>query len=93
MDVQRKRIVVSGRVQGVGFRIYVLGVARGLGVAGTVRNLGDGRSVETIAQADAPTMERFIAAVRQGPPGGLVTEYKTEEETPDTTLRGFEIVR
>lgn len=71
-----ERIVVTGRVQGVGFRWSAAGLARGLGVAGTVRNREDG-AVEIEARADRETLERFRAALREETPGrvaGLTRE-------------------
>lgn len=63
-----ERIVVTGRVQGVGFRWSAADLARGLGVAGTVRNREDG-AVEIEARADRGTLERFRAALREQTPG------------------------
>ena len=63
-----ERIVVTGRVQGVGFRWSAASLARGLGVAGTVRNREDG-AVEIEARADRETLERFRAALGEKTPG------------------------
>lgn len=57
---------VSGRVQGVGFRWFVLRRADELGVAGWVENLPDGR-VLVVARGNEPAMEALDAAVRRGP--------------------------
>jgi acylphosphatase len=61
-----RRFLVSGRVQGVGFRNFVQKRAMALGVRGAVRNLGDGR-VEILAQADGPVMDEFRLTVLRGP--------------------------
>jgi len=68
---------VSGRVQGVGFRWFVREQARRLGIRGDVRNLLDGR-VEFRCRGPRADVERFLAAVRQGPPGSRVDGMETE---------------
>jgi acylphosphatase len=65
------RYVVRGRVQGVGFRWFVLGRARDLGVKGWVRNTRDG-AVEAAAEGAADALVQFEAALRRGPPGSRV---------------------
>jgi acylphosphatase len=61
------RAVVRGRVQGVGFRDYVETRARFLRLAGYVRNLPDGRSVEVIAEGPREALEQLIEHLREGP--------------------------
>ena len=78
--MEQRRVVVRGRVQGVGFRIYVLGVGRGLGLAGTVRNLPDGRSVEAVAQGPREALDCFESALREGPPNSYVAELTSTPE-------------
>lgn len=90
--LERKRIIVRGRVQAVGFRLFTHGAAVALGIAGTVRNLPD-ESVEAVAQAEAGTMERFLWALRQGPPMSEVTALEVEILDVDVSVRGFDIVR
>lgn len=58
--------IVSGRVQGVGFRHHVRVEAQRLGVVGDVRNLADGR-VEIRARGARGSIERLLDAVRRGP--------------------------
>jgi acylphosphatase len=60
-------IVVEGRVQGVGYRAYVLRHAERLGLAGWVMNLNDGR-VRTHAEGPRPRIEEFVRALEKGPP-------------------------
>jgi len=76
-----RRIVVSGRVQGVGFRWFVLERASLEGITGWVRNLPDG-DVEVMAEGDAEAMDRFERAVRQGPRGARVDDVTTDTLTP-----------
>jgi acylphosphatase len=69
--VRAVRVVVRGRVQGVGFRWYAREQARRADVAGWVRNAPDG-TVEIAASGDDESIEQFIEAIRRGPPGARV---------------------
>jgi acylphosphatase len=60
------RALVSGRVQGVGFRFFVIDRARRLGIAGSARNLPDGR-VEVLALGPRPALESLAVDLRKGP--------------------------
>lgn len=62
---------VRGRVQGVGFRWYVVEMARELALAGWVKNRADGH-VEVAAAGEADALARLEAAVTAGPPGARV---------------------
>ena len=62
----RRRVVISGRVQGVGYRAACAKVARGLGLSGSVRNLDDG-NVEAVAVGPPSVVGQFTAWCRQGP--------------------------
>jgi acylphosphatase len=85
-----RRYVVSGRVQGVGFRFFTQDVARREGLQGYVRNLTDGR-VETLATGDAEAVDRFERAIRQGPPHADVEQMTIEDHPANLSLMGFEI--
>ncbi len=61
------RAIVRGRVQGIGFRDYVLTRAGFLGLTGYVRNLPDGRSVEVVAEGARPDLEQLLDYLREGP--------------------------
>lgn len=82
----RVRLIVSGRVQGVGYRWFARGQARALGVRGWVRNLSDG-GVELAAAADDEVLARFIEQLRIGPPGANVASVRElgdpGEDLPD----------
>lgn len=65
------RLRVHGRVQGVGFRYFVVQRARELGVAGWVRNRTDG-TVEALVWAEEDTLDRLLAVIREGPRWGRV---------------------
>jgi acylphosphatase len=71
------RVVVEGRVQGVGFRWFVRQEARRLGVAGWVRNLADG-SVELTVSGEESAVRRLVDHVRVGPDSASVTSVHSE---------------
>ena len=63
----RLTAVVTGRVQGVGFRDYVQRQAVRRGLSGFVRNRDDGRSVEVVAEGDGSSLSDFTEALHKGP--------------------------
>jgi acylphosphatase len=84
-----RRAVLSGRVQGVGFRTFAASAARESGVRGWVRNLPDG-SVETAVEGEEDAVRRYLDRLRKGPLVGKVTSM-TEEELPPQGFQVFEI--
>jgi len=82
---------VRGRVQGVGFRYAARERARGLGLAGWVRNLADGR-VELHAQGDPAALSQFEAWLAAGPPGAHIEDLELEDAASGPFTR-FEIWR
>lgn len=85
-----KRFLLSGRVQGVGFRFYAEDAAQREGIHGFVRNLPDG-AVEIVAEGDREALERFEWAIRRGPRGARVEQVNVEERTPTGSATGFTI--
>jgi len=84
---------VRGRVQGVGFRWYVLETARELGLAGWVKNRPDG-NVELAAAGSREALDKLNAAVREGPRGAHIEEVRVLRATVSDELRSpFAIVR
>lgn len=92
--IETRRVVVHGRVQGVGFRWFVIENARELGVRGTVRNRRDG-AVEALFQADRPeALEELIRRVGLGPPASRVAEVEVEPLVePPLAHEGIQVVR
>jgi acylphosphatase len=90
----RRRLCVlySGHVQGVGFRYTAKSVAAGFEVAGTVRNLPDGR-VELVAEGAKGELEAFRTAIRDEGLGSLIRNEDVTWSEARGGLRGFEIVR
>ncbi len=86
----RKAIRVHGRVQGVGFRFFAVGVARGLGLAGTVENLPDG-SVEIVIEGRERPVREFTDMIRGGPPSSRVDRMDIRDEKPSGCEDRFEI--
>jgi acylphosphatase len=85
--------VVSGRVQGVGFRMFVRAQARALGLSGWVRNQEGGRSVEIVAEGPRDRLERLHALCAVGPVGAWVDETVWEWQEPTRSFTSFEIRR
>lgn len=86
------RFLVTGRVQGVGYRWFVVKEARALGLGGYVRNLDDG-SVEVIASGEAAALDRLAAALAHGPATARVTDVARSEAQEPADLDGFEVRR
>lgn len=77
----RQQLRVTGRVQGVGFRYFVLRSARALGLAGWVRNQPDG-SVLCEVQGDRAMVDIFSAELRRGPEFSRVNEVLSDTLEP-----------
>jgi acylphosphatase len=77
-QLQARRFWISGSVQGVGYRFFAVRAAQRLGLAGFVRNLGDGR-VEIYAIGDARQLEELRQELERGPRAAQVTGVSDEE--------------
>lgn len=80
------RLIITGRVQGVGFRMFVEAEARIRGLRGWVRNRRDG-AVETLIAGRPDLVEAMIAVCRRGPPAGRVDKVEAVE-APEAALEG-----
>jgi acylphosphatase len=83
-----RRLVVSGRVQGVGYRAAMIEAAHAIGISGWVRNRDDG-TVEAVVQGEDERIERMLTWCRRGPPAARVTEIATGVLDVDTGLESF----
>jgi acylphosphatase len=88
---ETRRYLVSGRVQGVGFRFYTQREADRLGVTGYVQNLGDG-SVEVVASGSAEQLAKLRSLLEKGPPFSIVNRVLEEAVEADSRYdSGFHI--
>jgi acylphosphatase len=85
----RKRVIVSGRVQGVFFRDTTRQRAESAGVAGWVRNTPDG-SVEAVFEGEPDAIDRMVEFARRGPSRADVASVEVIEEQPEG-LEGFQV--
>jgi len=83
------RYVVRGRVQGVGYRYFVLRQADAVGVSGFARNLPDG-AVEVLAEGTDAALADFEARLREGPAFAEVASVE-REASPERGSSGFHI--
>jgi acylphosphatase len=81
-EIARLHAVVEGRVQGVGFRYFVLEAAETLGVTGWVRNRWD-ETVEVTAEGSRADLEKLLRALERGPRAAYVSQV-TQEWLPAT---------
>ena len=87
------RVIVRGRVQGVGYRWFASCEARRMAVRGCVRNLDDG-SVAVDAAGTTETLDAFVERLRAGPPSARVEEVRIQPLHVSVTLPDpFAIVR
>jgi len=87
-----KRFRVMGRVQGVGFRYFVLREAANLGVDGWVRNCADG-TVEALARGTTEDLGRLKERIQEGPRSSRVISVSVADGSDEDVPQGFEIRR
>jgi acylphosphatase len=90
--VTTRRFVVTGRVQGVGFRWFVLQQARRLGLGGFTRNCPDG-TVEVVASGADAALARLEEALRRGPDLANVSDVSSEDLAGQEPFTDFDIRR
>jgi acylphosphatase len=81
---------VHGRVQGVGFRVFVTTSAVAVGLTGRVRNRSDG-SVEVVAEGNGAALERLLALLQEGPPMAHVEGVETEWSAASNAFGSFSV--
>jgi acylphosphatase len=89
-DIKTFRILISGRVQGVGFRYFALDMARRFPVKGYVQNTMDDK-VEVICQGKKNNLDMFIEAVRKGPALSFISGFLIEEIEDFSSYDFFDI--
>jgi acylphosphatase len=85
---ERLTAVVSGRVQGVGFRYFVRRRAEPLGLVGTATNRPDG-SVEVVAEGSRAALEELLSALRSDDPPGFVGRVQATWSAASGGFRDF----
>jgi len=85
-----RRYLISGRVQGVGFRFFTEDAASHEGIHGWVRNVPDGR-VEIEAEGEAEALVRFEHRIRRGPPAARVDRVDVTEGVITDRTTGFTV--
>ena len=85
----RRRIIVHGSVQNVGFRASIVGAAQGRGLAGWVRNCADG-SVEAVFEGEEEGVDALVRYCEYGSRGANVIRIETFDEEPEG-LSSFEV--
>jgi acylphosphatase len=86
-------LVIRGRVQGVGYRMFALRAATELGLVGTVRNAPDGATVIVTVEGPRPAIEQFYRRCHEGPPQAQVESITIEWGSPSGRYHDFRIVR
>jgi acylphosphatase len=84
------QIIVTGEVQGVGYRYYTQMKAIQFGITGWVKNLSEG-GVEILASGSRPDLEKFIDEVRRGNPFSTVDHIEVNETEKIETYKSFAI--
>ncbi|HEY7132664.1 MAG TPA: acylphosphatase [Candidatus Limnocylindrales bacterium] len=88
--VERLDATVRGRVQGVGFRYWVIRRATGLGLTGWVANERDG-SVHCVAEGPATDLDELEGLLRNGPAGAIVETVQAVRMPATGRFTGFEV--
>ena len=90
MTDERLDATVRGRVQGVGFRYFVIHRAMDLDLTGWVANEPDG-SVRCVAEGPRPVLEQLLMSLETGPAGAVVERLVTEWGSATGSFRSFEV--
>ncbi len=90
MDQVRAHVFISGRVQGVNFRVSTRNLAREAGVSGWVRNMSDGR-VEAVFEGSNAAVRRLVSWCYSGPSGAEVERVELAWEDPTHSEGSFSI--
>lgn len=91
VNMEARHYIVSGRVQGVGFRWFVHRHAQLLNIEGWVKNCYDS-TVEILAQGCMENLDELEFLLKKGPPGASVSELRRETVQPEHYCTGFQIM-
>jgi acylphosphatase len=89
-EIEELHAIVQGRVQGVGFRYFVVEQAQRLGLRGYVRNESEG-DVEVVAQGTRQILEQLLVALQRGPSAAQVQEVQSTWRETTLHISGFHI--
>lgn len=90
IETKRLHAIVEGRVQGVGFRYFVVDMADTLDLDGWVRNRWD-ESVEVMVEGEEQVLSQFLERLKRGPRGAFIAEVKLEWQTATGEFVGFHV--
>jgi acylphosphatase len=89
-NIKTYNVLISGRVQGVGFRYFAVSVAEKYDVMGFVKNVPGGK-VEIVCQGEEDELKSFLEEVRKGPAFSVITNAVTREIPEHKKYNSFEI--
>ena len=89
-NIKTYNVLLSGRVQGVGFRYFAVSIADKYDVKGFVRNIRGGR-VEIVCQGEEEELQSFLDEVKKGPAFSVITDAVIEEVPENVMYSSFEI--
>ena len=89
-NIKTYNVLISGRVQGVGFRYFAVSIADKYDVKGFVRNIRGGR-VEIVCQGEEEELQPFLDEIRKGPAFSVITGAVIEEIPENKRYNSFEI--
>lgn len=89
---ERHRIIIHGKVAGVGFRLWLRNVANSLNLVGSCRQLPDG-TCEAIIQGEKTLVKQFVVACKRGPSEATVDRIEMESMSVDPRIGGFYVER
>ena len=92
MSLKRVELLISGMVQGVGFRYYTYQRAQRLHLTGWVRNLPDGR-VQVLAEGERGILEELISELKTGPNFAVIQDIDMTWSEPTGQYSSFDVAR
>jgi len=90
-ELSALRVLVRGRVEGVGFRLFAIEQASALGLSGFARNLSNGATIEVVAEGPLPALEVLLTTLRRGPALARVERVDVAWAAPTGEYHGFNV--